>query len=268
MPEVSVIIPAFNQERWIAETLDSVLAQSFTDWECVVMDDGSSDGTLAVAEDYARRDERIRVFSQPDRGVSSARNNAIRHSSGTFLLPLDADDTISPSYIETAMKRFAEVPETKLVYCRADFFGDMSGEWDLRPYKWDDFIRINCIFNACLFRRSDYDRTPGYDESMKNGLEDWEFLLSLLGPEDVVYQIPDVLFHYRRRADSKTSVAATREPELFHYIVSRHSEIYKDIIFNELRASVINPDLGLERKVGHVILKPRRLFKALFKKGR
>ena len=261
--KVSIIVPAYNQQEWIADTLDSVLAQTYPDWECIVMDDGSTDRTLEIAESYSGRDSRIRVFSQVNGGPSNARNNAIKHSKGEYILPLDADDLISPQYLELAVKRFSEFPETKLVYCQADFTGDMSGPWELRPYVYDEFIRINCIFNACMFRRSDFDKTGGYDESMRSGLEDWDFLIGLLRKEDIVFQLPEVLFHYRRRVASQTSLAAEHEPELFLHIIANHPDVYKDVIFSEMRERVINEDFALELKLGHALLKPKRIIRSL-----
>jgi len=270
-PLVSIIVPAYNQEQWIAQTLDSVLAQTYQQWECIVMDDGSGDRTVEIARDYARRDGRFRVYSQENGGPSRARNQAILFSEGTYILPLDADDTVSPLYLEVAMKRFSDHPETKLVYCKADLIGALSGPWNLRPYAYDGFIRVNCIFNACIFRRSDYDRAGGYDESMRSGLEDWDFLIGMLQKDDVVYQIPKVMFHYRIRDDSHTSIARTHEPELFLAIMAKHPDVYKDLAFHELREKALNPDWRLEQRIGHVLLKPKRLFRALldsFRKDR
>lgn len=266
MPLVSVIVPAYNQEQWIAETLDSVLAQTFADWECVVLNDGSTDKTLSIAEEYARKDGRFRVFSQPNAGLSAARNQGIRHAEGEYILPLDADDTISPGYLEAAMKRFSEVPETKLVYCKADFFGALTGPWKLPPYQWERFIRVNCIFCSCVYRRADFDRVGGYDETLRQGLEDWNFLLSLLQPEDIVYQIPQVFFHYRRRSESMSIISLEKEQELYFEVVKRHPELFRSRVYHDLRERAIYPDLDLERKVGHVILKPKRLIRSLFMK--
>ena len=93
-PRVAVIVPAYNFERFIAEALDSVIAQTYRQWECVVVDDGSTDGTAAVAERYAAADPRIRCLRQPNRGVSSARNLALRSSTAPYVQFLDADDRL------------------------------------------------------------------------------------------------------------------------------------------------------------------------------
>lgn len=94
MPFVSVIIPAYNAERWLDDSLGSVLAQSFDDWEAVVVNDGSTDNTVEVASNYANQDKRIRVISQENGGISAARNTGIDNARGRYVFFLDADDRL------------------------------------------------------------------------------------------------------------------------------------------------------------------------------
>ena len=117
LPLVSVIVPAYNSEAWIGECLDSVLAQTYPNWECVVVDDGSTDGTLAIAESYAQRDSRIRCLRQENQGPSVARNTAVAHSHGEYILPLDADDMIASQFVENAVQYHESHPETTIVCC-------------------------------------------------------------------------------------------------------------------------------------------------------
>ena len=265
-PAVSIIVPAFNQEKWIAETLDSVLAQSIPDWECIVVNDGSTDGTEAIARSYAQKDARIKVVCQANGGLSAARNTGIRASQAEFILPLDADDKIAPEYLKKALARFKAHPNTKLVYCKAEYFGQKTGPWELLPYNYKEFLLANCIFCSCMYRRSDYNSTPGYDESMKKGWEDWDFLLHLLGPEDVVYQIPEVLFYYRIRQSSVTSVTKQNEEDLLWDIIQKHPDKYKKYLY-KLRTKYFtdrhNPDLAKEKKLGHILFKPVRIIRSL-----
>jgi glycosyltransferase involved in cell wall biosynthesis len=95
-PTVSVITPAFNAAPYVRETLDSVLAQTFTDFEVIVVDDGSTDETAAIVDWYAQRDPRVRVVRQANRGIAAARNTAIAHARGRFLALLDSDDLWFP----------------------------------------------------------------------------------------------------------------------------------------------------------------------------
>ena len=93
-PLVSVIVPVYNMEQYLGETLDSVLASDYPSFEVVVMDDGSKDASLEIAKEYARKDPRVKVHTQPNAGACAARNHAITLAGGELILPVDADNTI------------------------------------------------------------------------------------------------------------------------------------------------------------------------------
>lgn len=99
MPVISVIIPVYNTEKYLSECLDSVLNQTFEDIEIIIVNDGTTDRSLDIATDYAQRDTRIRIISQPNQGLSMARNNGMKEAQGEYLLFLDSDDFISCDYI-------------------------------------------------------------------------------------------------------------------------------------------------------------------------
>lgn len=102
-PCVSVLIPAYNAAEWIEQTIDSVLAQTWPNLEVIIVDDGSSDATLAVAQKFAT-DERVRVIAQLNQGAAGARNTALRYSQGDFIQFLDADDLLAPDKVEQQIK--------------------------------------------------------------------------------------------------------------------------------------------------------------------
>ena len=99
-PTVSVIVPVFNGEQYLKECLDSVIRQSFSHWEMICINDGSTDGSLRILEDFARMDDRIRVFSQENQGLSVTRNNAMQYAQGDYILFLDCDDRLTPDALE------------------------------------------------------------------------------------------------------------------------------------------------------------------------
>ena len=175
---VSIIVPCYKQAEYLPETLDSVLAQTYQNWECVIVNDGSPDNTEVIARKYLDKDARFRYVWQENKGLASARNTGISNSDGEFILPLDSDDIILPTYIEKAVNHFAMNPETKLVYCKAEFFGRINQKWDLKKYNYDSLIWNNCIFCSAVYRRCDYDATQGYNPNMINGFEDWDLWLS------------------------------------------------------------------------------------------
>jgi glycosyltransferase involved in cell wall biosynthesis len=201
-PKVSVIVPCFNQAKYLSEALESVITQTFNNWECIIINDGSTDDTEIIASKWSEQDNRIKYFSKPNGGLSSARNFGIKHSTGEFILPLDADDKIGPQYLELAVQEFARDSNIKVVYCRALLFGSENGEWQLPPYKYRQLLLANLIFCSAFFRRADFERVGGYDESLLYGAEDWNFWLSILDENDKVERLDSVQFYYRKKAVS------------------------------------------------------------------
>ena len=269
-PTLSIIVPCYNQAEYLPETLDSVLRQTFQDWECIVVNDGSPDNTSEVANRYVKLDSRFKLVESENKGLSGARNTGIRASSGQFILPLDSDDIIMPQYAQLAMERFRRFPETRLVYCHAKKFGVVNEFWVLPDYNWDKFIFNNCIFCSCIYRRSDFDKTAGYNENMKVGWEDWDFLLGFLNKESVVYQIPKVLFHYRVKSVSMVSsdVPANNEA-LAWQIIDNHPNVYREYLYSRMSGITherYNSTEKLDMIIGHAITKPVRLFKKLIHK--
>ena len=224
--KVSVIVPVFNQGKFLSEALDSVLRQTYPYWECVIVNDGSPDNTEEVARRYLDRDGRFKYLFQQNKGLSSARNAGITNSGGEYILPLDADDVIGSTYLEKAIRHFEEFPETKLVYCKAELFGEKEGCWDLDTYDYDRFIWRNCIFCTAMYRRNDYDKTKGYNVNMVHGYEDWDFWLTLINKEDVVHCIDEVLFYYRIKKVSMHTELTKRSKESLVQLYNNHPEIY------------------------------------------
>lgn len=227
---VSIIVPCYKQAHLLPETLDSVLKQTYRNWECVIVNDGSSDNTSEVANQYIMKDKRFVLLEQENQGLAMARNNGIKKSQGQYILPLDSDDLIEPSYIEKAIDYFEKNPNTKLVYCKADRFDQKREFWNLPDYKYELEIWQNVIFCSAVYRRSDYDKTIGYNPNMKGGFEDWDFWLSFLKKEDVVYRIPEILFHYRFQKKSMLSNASKNKDHLYAQIYFNHKEVYSEYL--------------------------------------
>ena len=226
--KVSIIVPCYQQADYLPSALDSVLNQTYPYWECVIVNDGSCDNTEEVVSPYLDKDNRFKYVKQSNQGVSIARNIGIAHSSGEYILPLDGDDIIEPSYIQKAIDWFDSHPETKLVYCKASLFGARSGEWALDDYDYDRFIWANCIFCSAIYKRKDYDLTQGYNPNMKYGNEDWDFWLSFLQKGDIVHRIDEVLFRYRVKELSRTTELQGSNLELsLRQIFNNHRSLYE-----------------------------------------
>lgn len=282
MAKVSIIVPCYNQALYLPECLDSVLSQTFQDWECIIINDGSEDETDDVIDRYCKIDKRFKYIRQNNQGVSAARNNGIKKSNGIYILPLDGDDTISPTYIEKAVTIFESSPKINLVYCKADFFGDMEGEWLLPEYKYELLLWGNCIFCSAMYKRSDFDNTIGYNANMKDGLEDWDFWLSLLNENSIVYRIDEILFHYRQKRLSRNKISTEQSKLLTRQIYDNHPNLYvnevKDIINLRNEIFELKRELNISKnnfisiqnshsyRFGYFLLTPLRWIKMLLKK--
>lgn len=229
MPIVSIIIPCYNQAKYLSETLDSVLAQTYQDWECIIINDGSSDSTEDIAKKYCAEDSRFFYIYQDNQGVVAARNNAISQSHGKYLLPLDGDDMIHKRYIEEAVKVIERDPKLKLVCCECEYIGDKTGRIELPKYSLETLCERNCFVCTSLFRRIDFDRIGGYKDNMKLGLEDWDFWLSLLENGGKVYRIPEVLFYYRKMQTSRNNSYTSSIEILKQNIRNNHLLLFNKI---------------------------------------
>lgn len=201
---VSIVIPCFNAGATLAETMQSALAQTHPTVEIVIVDDGSTDPeTLAL---LARNPwPRTRVMHQQNAGPAAARNRAIAASTGRYILPLDADDLIDPGYVEKAVAVLDVQPQVGVVYCKADKFGAENGPWLLPAYSLRELAIDNVIFVTSLFRRADWEAVGGFSESLKHGVEDYDFWVKLVALGRDVRQLDECLFHYRVGHVSRTT---------------------------------------------------------------
>lgn len=185
--KVSVIIATYNYGTYLPKALDSVLAQTSADWECIVVDDGSADDTPAIVRDYAQRDARIRYLHQANGGLSAARNHGVSVSRGEYLQMLDADDLLDPAKLERHAAYLDAHPDVDVVYGPTLFFQDGRDAETFPPpftlrlhgnaHALRELQESNPIaVPAALIRRTAFERTGRYNEDVR-GLEDWDFWL-------------------------------------------------------------------------------------------
>jgi glycosyltransferase involved in cell wall biosynthesis len=231
--KVSIIIPVFNDEKHISETIDSVINQSYKDWECIIVNDGSHDKSFEIIYKKIENDTRFQLFNKENTGVSDTRNFAISKAKGAFILPLDSDDLIGENYLLEAVKIFSKHPNTTLVYCKAMIFGDKKSMYKLPEYKYEDLIVSNSIFASAIYKKSDFLKTNGYDVNLVYGLEDWEFWIQLLDKNSIVYKINDFHFYYRIRSNSRNTLHNDFEKihTIHNYIFEKHKDKYYELLF-------------------------------------
>ncbi|QXE92337.1 glycosyltransferase [Geomonas subterranea] len=225
-PKVSVVIPCYNHGAFLDETVDSVLAQSFADFEIIIVDDGSTDpGTVRLLEGYRR--PKTTVLRTANGGVSRARNTGIARARGSYILPLDADDRIAPTYMEKAVAILDARPEVGIVYCDEEKFGEEQGLWDLPPYDPVAELFDNLIHPAAFFRKSDWARVGGYSPMFVYGWEDWDFWVSMTRLNKEVSKIPEILYYYRVRSVSRDhSMCFGHKFAMMALIIMRHKTLY------------------------------------------
>ncbi|PSB45447.1 glycosyl transferase family 2 [Cyanosarcina cf. burmensis CCALA 770] len=207
---VSAIVPAYNAAATISKTLESLFAQSFPHWEAIIVNDGSSDDTLAIATQFAERDSRIRVVSQSQTGVSAARNTGIKEAKYDWLLFLDADDWILPPHLERLIQAVERAPNLDAVYsgwARVTPDGSLLFEqcvW--QPDSIFEALARNNVFviHSCIVRRSLVTSVGGFDPSFRT-CEDWDLWQRIARTGARFGSIPDALARYLMRSDSATT---------------------------------------------------------------
>jgi len=152
----TVIIPCYNDGAFIQETIDSVNAQSIQTLEIIIVDDASTDRETLETLKNLKQDNLTVFFSEMNEGPSVARNKGIIKALGKYILPLDADDKIDPTYIEKAQKVLDENSKIGIVYCEAKLFGEKNEKWELPPFSFPEILVSNMIFATALFRKEDW----------------------------------------------------------------------------------------------------------------
>lgn len=227
---ISIIIPCYNQAEYLSETLQSVLDQTYTNWECVIVDDESPDNTWEIAQEWTKKDTRFKYLRKQNGGLSDARNAGIEIANGEWILPLDSDDKIGEDYLSLACQIMVSKPNIGLIYAKACFFGCIEGEWQLVDYSFEKLLLYNHIYCSAFFKKQDWVLTGGYDTNLKQGREDWEFWINLLSKtQREVCQLDYIGFFYRRKnssMDCDLNDDKSKIRNIEQYIYKKHIDIY------------------------------------------
>ncbi len=221
---VSVIIPAYNSEKNIRKCVDSVIAQTLTDIEIILVDDGSTDSTGKIFDEYKNADPRIQVIHQKNAGAGAARNHGMEYATGEYLSILDADDFFEPNMLELSYQK-ARRTQADLVVFASDLYddsteafrpNDYSIRWHLLPNKQpfcaldvkEDVFRVFVGWAWDKLFRTEFVREKNLQFQVQRTTNDMLFVFSaILGAKRIV-AMEDVLAHYRR---GEGSLSVTRE---------------------------------------------------------
>jgi len=211
-PFFSIIIPVYNVAPYLRECLDSVLAQTFTDWEAICVDDGSTDGSGAILDEYAARDRRFRIIHQHNAGVSAARNKGLEISSGEYITFIDGDDAFLPKWLDvfarTIRETNADLVRQKSVEWNGEKAELLSGlvdwgyrivddvmSWGVETYASEGFSWLNAIRKSCLMDKVLFPTGMRY-------MEDNIFMLNVVSVVNVAVQTAYLGYLYRKRDSS------------------------------------------------------------------
>ncbi|NJL89874.1 MAG: glycosyltransferase [Coleofasciculaceae cyanobacterium SM2_1_6] len=230
MPKISVVIPVYNGEKTIQETIESVLAQTFTDFELIIIDDGSSDRTVEIIEEIIKKsikenlDQRIRLYSFTNKGLSATRNRGIRRSSGDYIAFLDADDLWTPDKLASQYLALQNTPTAAVAYSgtsRIDEHSKILYDVPLANLRGNlyDYLLLRDIVGSGsnpLIERQALDEIGDFDESLW-AAEDWDMWIKLSSK----YEFIDVPLHqilYRQSPRSMSNKIGRQERETLKVI--------------------------------------------------
>ena len=217
-PDVSIFVPVYNRERYLPETLESLLAQTHRSLEVIVADDGSTDGTVRVAREYAARDPRVRILTLPHQGEVGARNSAIRaaHPDSRFLMNHDSDDISLPTKVERLVAHLEAHPEIALVGCVARYFDDAGADLGAPELEQSaDRIlatyadRNSMVNSATLIRREVFDALGRYRQEFQS-VDDYDFFARAMNRGYRAANIPEALHRIRLHPGSISQLRARR----------------------------------------------------------
>lgn len=214
-PAVSVVLPVYNGERYLRDALDSIFAQSFTDFELIAVDDCSTDSSPAILAEYAARDSRMRVVQLPENGkLPAALNAGFSEARGRWFTWTSDDNLLMPETLAELHTATQANPDADIIY--ADFQllrGDGEPGGAVAAGEPDDLIFSNTIGCCFLYRREVDERVGGYDESLF-GIEDYDFWLRVHSSGFAFHHIAKPLYIYRRHEQSLTDRRARHIREL------------------------------------------------------
>ncbi len=224
MEKVSVIIPCYNGGSTLERAVNSVVNQTFSEHEVVVVNDGSTEEkTLDVLKSLPKE---VSVINQDNKGLSAARNTGLKNATGHFVLTLDSDDYLAPTFLEKAIGLLEEQQDLAYVFSHINMFGEKQG---VLERKYNYFVQLfnNQLPYCLLMQKELWEKVGGYDETMKLGYEDWEFNIRLGKNGYFGIELQEPLFNYyvsssgmMKSTSDKHYISILRE------IRKKHNDLY------------------------------------------
>lgn len=227
LPLISCVVPAYNPETFLLETVASVERQTWPNWELIVVDDGSEDAaSLEILRSIeSRNDPRIRVVRQENRGLPGARNTGFRHARGRYVVPLDADDLLEPAMMQVCHDALVVRPDCGFAYFDYHVFGDSHYLQQPGEYNVYRLLDENFLACCCFVPKSVWEQVGGYDEWHRWGYEDWSFYLNLAKHGKFGLYIEQPLFRYRTHGRGLHYTGLERHASNWAHMEEAHPEL-------------------------------------------
>ncbi|WP_250434150.1 glycosyltransferase family 2 protein [Hanstruepera flava] len=227
-PKLSIVIPCYNSESTLEDTLRSVFDQDFQQWEAIIVNDGSPDNLESIALSWVKKDSRFKYFKKDNGGLGSARNYGIEKARGQFILPLDSDNKVRPDFVGASINVMYHNEKVAVVYGDAMFFGDKNELWDVGFFDKYRMLQHNYIDACAVIRKSVYESIGGYDENLPHqGHEDWDFWLRVIKSDFTFYYLKQITFDYRVSSNSMIKTFDNdMMQENINYIKKKHYDLY------------------------------------------
>jgi glycosyltransferase involved in cell wall biosynthesis len=227
-PLVSVIIPCYNYGHFLKKAVESVLMQTYTNFEIIIVNDGSADDTRQIAEDLitSNPNHRMHLINQPNSGKPAvARNKGIERSKGEYILCLDADDMINTAFLKECVAVLDANPYISIARPAMQMFGD-DNKFSFPPeYNFELLKQMNIMVTACMFRKKAWKEVGGYDTNI-SGYEDWDFWISCGEHKHYAQPVPNAVFFYRFSFEGTRAKHVTDDQQIKAQIVLKHHLIY------------------------------------------
>ncbi len=250
-PLISIIIPTYNRARLIGETLDSILKQTYQNWECIIVDDGSVDNTDEVADNYIQKDARFKYYHRPKEhlsGGNGARNYGFKLSKGEYINWFDSDDVMKPYFLSTKMQFFED--NLDVVFCYGAYFNNRANDENLFPSRPKtkelnplSYVKTECHLSIAgpLWKRSFlFDKTLFDEKRLK--LQDVEFhFRMILEKPNYYFYLDDFLYKIRRKTDlisinKNITIDKVIDVFTYHFETFEHSNYVQENLKNEYTA--------------------------------
>lgn len=236
-PKVSIIIPIYNRVNLVTETIDSILVQSYQNWECILVDDGSTDGTIEALKNYARKDLRLHMLSRPKerkKGANACRNIGLENAKGDYVIFFDSDDLMTPNHIEFKLSKMVGSGSDFIITKSSYMDGDNSGLKSFYRFVDPDISALNFVTkkvkwltcDTCI--KGDVAKRIRYNENLKSGQE-FNYYLKLLLQTVKGHFYEEVLTMVRRHASSIRSEIDHDRSLVNQGILNSHLYSYNDV---------------------------------------